>query len=57
MDWGARSKDMAILFGSIAGAACIFYVHVLVQFLRESDRETHVRLEPPAAAPFRNRSC
>lgn len=57
MDWGTRSKDMAILFGSIAGAACIFYVHVLVQFLRESDRETHVRLEPPAAAPFRTPSC
>lgn len=48
---------MAILFGSIAGAVCIFYVHVLVQFLRESDRETHVRFNPSAAARFRTRSC
>lgn len=27
---------MAILFGFIAVAACTFYVHVLIQFVRES---------------------
>lgn len=48
---------MTILFGSIAGAACIFYALVLVEFLRESARETRVRFEASAVSRFRSGSC
>jgi hypothetical protein len=35
---------MSVLVGSIVGAAGVFYVHVLVQLLRESGRQKRARL-------------
>lgn len=46
---------MVIFFGSVAVAACLFYVGVLVQFLRESERET--RMHEAATHWFGSGAC
>jgi hypothetical protein len=50
------SNDTAIFFSSMVGVACVFYVEVLVQFLRESSRAARSRLELPTDARLRSRS-
>lgn len=45
---------MSILFGSIGLAACAFYVHVLVQFMRDTDRK---KLERPQLSPDDRSHC